>query len=120
MARGSTLRLGEGARCSVLVKNLRPTREVTQRIINPSPRQRVTDLEAHERIFFTSPLFPNLELHAAKKFPVVTQEGHGDRIWNTPLQADGTPAPAVTDDGRREILDQSLLSRTPHQSRTAV
>lgn len=115
MARGSTLRLGEGARCSVLVKNLRPTREVTQRIVNPSPRQRVTDLTAvrrgiitrgastYETIFFTSPLFPNLELHAAKKFTVVTQEGHGDRIWSTPLQADGTPAPAVTDDGGREI-----------------
>ena len=115
MARGSTLRLGEGARCSVLVKNLRPTREVTQRIVNPSPRQRVTDLTAvrrgiitrgastYETIYFTSPLFPNLELHAAKKFTVVTQEGHGDRIWSTPLQADGTPAPAVTDDGGREI-----------------
>ena len=110
-----TLCLGEGARCSVLVKNLRPTREVSQRILNPVPRQRVTDLVVVRRgnitrggmtykaIYFTSPLFPDLELHAAKKFTVVTHEGHGDRIWSTPLQADGAPAPAVTDDEGREI-----------------
>jgi hypothetical protein len=115
MARGSTLRLGEGARCSVLVKNLRPTREVTQRILNPAPRQRITDLVAvrrrnitrggvtYEAIFFTSPLFPNLELHSAKRFTIVTHEGHGDRIWSTPLQTDGTPAPAVTDNEGQEI-----------------
>ena len=110
MPRGRTLRLGEGARCSVLVKNLHPTREVSQRILNPAPRQPVTDLVAvrrgnitcggmtYEAIYFTSPLFPDLELHAAKKLTVVTHEGHGDRIWSTPLQADGTPAPAVMDD----------------------
>ena len=114
MARGSTLRLGEGARCSVLVKNLRPTREVTQRILNPAPRQRVTDLVAvrrgnitrggltYEAVYFTSPLFPGLELYAARRFTIVTHEGHGDRIWSTPLQADGTPAPATTDE-RQEI-----------------
>jgi hypothetical protein len=115
MARGSTLRLGEGARCSVLVKNLRPTREVTQCILNPAPRQRVTDLVAvrhgnitrggltYEAIYFTSPLFPDLELHAAKRFTVVTHEGHSDRIWSTPLQADGTLAPTVMEDEGREI-----------------
>ena len=57
----------------------------------------------YEAIYFTSPLFPDLELHAAKKLTVVTHEGHGDRIWSTPLQADGTPAPAVMDDEGREI-----------------
>jgi hypothetical protein len=39
-----TLRLGEGARCNVLVKNLRPSREIKERILNPQPKQRVTDL----------------------------------------------------------------------------
>ena len=103
-------RLGEGARCSVLIKNLRPSREVEQRIVNPAPRQRATDLVAvrrgnitrgrrsYEAIFFTSPTFPDLELYAARKFTVVEQEGHADRLWETPLQADGTPAAAVTDD----------------------
>ena len=115
MPRGRILRLGEGARCSVLVKNLRPTREVSQRILNPAPRQRVTDLVAvrrgnitrsgltYEAIYFMSPIFPDLELHAAKKLTVVTHEGHGDRIWSTPLHADGTPALAVTDDEGQEI-----------------
>ena len=78
MVRGATLCIGEGARCSVLVKNLRPMREVTQRILNPVPRQHVTDLVAirhgnitrgtlmYEAKFFTSPLFPDLKIHTAK------------------------------------------------------
>ena len=115
MAQGSTLRLGKGARCSVLVKNLRPTREVTQCILNPAPRQRVTDLVAvrcgnitrggltYEAVYFTSPLFPDLELYTAKRFTIVTHEGHGDRIWSMPLQVDGTPAPAITDNEGQEI-----------------
>jgi hypothetical protein len=57
----------------------------------------------YEAIYFTSPLFPGLELHAAKKLTVVTHEGHSDCIWSTPLEADGTPAPAVTDDEGQEI-----------------
>ena len=71
---------------SVLVKNLRPTREVTQRILNPVPHQRMTDLVAvrhgnitrgtltNEAKFFMSPLFPDLELHAAKKFTIETHK----------------------------------------------
>ncbi len=115
MPRGRTLRLGEGARCSVLVKILRPTGEVSQRILNPAWHQRVTDLVAvrrgnitrggvtYEVIYFTSPLFPDLELHTTNKFTVLTHEGPSDRIWSTPLQVDGTPAPAVTDNEGQEI-----------------
>jgi hypothetical protein len=96
MAQSGTLRIGEGARCSVLVKNLRPTREVTQRILNPALHQRVKDLVVVRRgnitrdgamykaIYFTSLLFPDLELHAAKKYTVMTQEGHVNCIWSTP------------------------------------
>ena len=87
MARGGTVHIGEGARCSVLVKNLHLTREVTQRTLNPAPRQRMSDLVVVrqgnitcsgltcEAIYFTSPLFPDLELHAAKRFTVVTHKG---------------------------------------------
>ena len=32
----------------------------------------------YEAINFTSSLFPDLEIHATKRFIVVTQEGHGD------------------------------------------
>ena len=86
MVRPRTLRLGEGARCNVLVKNLRPSREINERILNPLPRQRVTDLVAtrrgiitrgrssYEAIFFTSPTFPNLELHAARRITIVNTE----------------------------------------------
>ncbi len=44
MVRRRSLRLGEGARCNVLVKNLRPSREIKECILNPQPKQRVTDL----------------------------------------------------------------------------
>ncbi len=44
MVRPRTLRLGKGARCNVLVKNLRPSRKIKERILNPQPKQRVTDL----------------------------------------------------------------------------
>ena len=59
MTRRRTLRLGEGARCNVLVKNLRPSREVKERILNPQPRQRVTELIVTRRAFITrgNPLF---------------------------------------------------------------
>jgi hypothetical protein len=115
MAQGNTLRIGEGARCSVLVRNLRPTREVTQRILNPVPRQCVTDLVAvrrtnitrggltYEVTFFTSPLFSNIELHAAKRFTVKMHVGHADCVWDTPLQAYGTATSAVPDNEGQEI-----------------
>ncbi len=114
-------RLGEGARCSVLMKNLRPSREVEKRIVNPAPHQRTTDLVAvrrgnitrgrstYEVIYFTSPTFPDLELYAARRFTVIEQEGHADRLWETPLQANGTPAPAVTDD-EGQVINENIFS----------
>ncbi len=44
MVRRWSLRLGKGARCNVLVKNLRPSRKIKERILNPQPKQQVTDL----------------------------------------------------------------------------
>ena len=57
----------------------------------------------NEAKFFMSPLFPDLELHAAKKFTIETHKGHGDHIWNMPLQADGNHSPAITDDEGQEM-----------------
>jgi hypothetical protein len=123
MVRPPTLRLGEGARSSVLVKNLRPSREITERILNPLPRQRVTDLVAtrrgiitrgrssYEAIFFTSPTFPNLELHAARRFTVVDAEGHPDRVWTTVLQSDSTEATPADPNAEQEI-DPSIFRAT--------
>lgn len=123
MVRPPTLRLGEGARCSVLVKNLLPSHGITERILNPLPRQRVTDLVAtrqgiitrgrlsYEAIFFTSPTFPNLELHAARRFTVVDAEGHPDRVWTTVLQSDGAEATPANPNPEQEI-DPSIFRAT--------
>jgi hypothetical protein len=113
--------LGQGARCLVLIKNLRPSREVEQHIVNPAPHQRATDLVAvrrgnvthgrssYEVIYFTSPTFPNLELYIARRFMIVEQEGHADRFWDMPLEADGTPAAAVMND-EGQIINENIFS----------
>jgi hypothetical protein len=123
MVRPPTLCLGEGARCSVLVKNLRPSREITERILNPLPRQLVTGLVAtrqgiitrgrssYEAIFFTSPTFPNLKLHAARRFTIVDAEGHPDRVWTTVLQSDGTEETPANPNPEQEI-DPSIFQAT--------
>ena len=41
--------LGEGARCSMLVKYLRPSKAVADAIVNPTAGQRVDDLIAVKR-----------------------------------------------------------------------
>jgi hypothetical protein len=116
MARSQTLRLGKGARCSVLVKNLRPSCEIKERILNPLLRQRVTDLvvrrraiitngrSTYEAIYFTSATFPNLDLHSARRFTVVDAEGHPNRVYTTIT----TP---VEPDAEREI-DPSIFNAT--------
>ena len=55
--------------------------------------------------FFTSATFPDLELHAARKFA----EGHPDCVWTTILQADGTEATPVDPSKEREI-DPSIFN----------
>ena len=121
MTRRQSLCLGKGARCNVLVKNLRPSREIKERILNPQPRQRVTDLiitrraiitrgsSTFDAIFFTSATFPDLEIYAARKFTIVDAEGHPDRVWTTVLQADGTKAKPVATMKEQEI-DPSIFS----------
>ena len=122
MRRGSSLCIGEGARCSVLVSNLRPSKEVSERIVNAVPRQRVEDLVAvrrgiitrggktYEAIYFTSETFPGLEVYASKRFTVVKGEGRPDGIWATPLTSEGAPAPTI-DDAEREINPLIFQSR---------
>jgi hypothetical protein len=123
MVQRRSLRLGEGARCNVLVKNLRPSREIKERILNPQPKQRMTDLivtrraiitrgnSLYEAIFFTSATFPDFELHTARKFTIVNAEGHPDRVWTTALQADGNKAMPVDPFEEREI-DPSIFNAT--------
>ncbi len=58
---------------------------------------------SYEAIFFTSPTFPNLELHAARRFTVVDAEGHPDV-----LQSDGTEATQANPNPEQEI-DPSIF-----------
>jgi hypothetical protein len=53
MVRPWTLRLGKGAKCNVLVKNLCPSRKIKERILNPQLKQRVTDLLVTRRAILT-------------------------------------------------------------------
>jgi hypothetical protein len=87
------LRVGEGATCSILLKFLRPSREMSERFPNALPTQRLDDLVAvcfavftrgrssYPAIFFTTPTFPGVELQAAKKKVKVLQEGHPGSYW---------------------------------------
>ncbi len=93
MARGRTLRLGEGARCSILLKYLLPSRDVASTFPNTTSTQRLDDLVAvcraqHTRrgmsvdtVFLTSPTFPGIEMSAARKRVVVVEGGHVDSFW---------------------------------------
>jgi hypothetical protein len=69
--------LGKGARCSCLAKYIRPSKDVSEALVNSKPGRRIDDLIAISRdvttrggktfvsIFFRSSTFPGL-LHAAE------------------------------------------------------
>ncbi len=65
MARPQALRIGEGATCSVLVKRLRPSRNVAEANLNASANQRVKDLIATHHAITTrkSHSFQTIFLH---------------------------------------------------------
>ena len=93
MARRPKPRLGEGATCSVLVKFLRPTREVKEKYPHNVPDERVDGLVAvragrktrgrteYPAVFFTHPEFPGVELSAAQNKIKVVAEGHPSGFW---------------------------------------
>ena len=78
MAPTARICLGEGARCSVLVKYLRPSKAVADAIVNPVAGQRVDDLIAVKRemttrrgkeffsIFYRSESIPGVLLSSAE------------------------------------------------------
>ena len=128
MPRPTTKRLGEGARCSVLLKLLRPSREVAERFPNATAQQRLDDLIAtrlgradrrgnnFEAVFFTSATFPGLELSCARGKYIVREEGHTH--WDVPTRvprggaragagrpADAVPVAEIVEE-REEIPDE--------------
>ena len=99
MTRSTTKRLGEGARCSGLVKLLRPAREVAEALPNTTAQQRLDDLIAthlgmtdhqghnYESVFFTSASIPGVILSCARRNCIVREEGHPDALWDVPTRA---------------------------------
>ena len=99
MPRPPTKCLGEGARCSVLVKLLRPSREVAEALPNTTAQQRLDDLIAtrldrtdrrgnnFESVFFTSVSIPGVILSCARRNCTVREEGHPYALWDVPTRA---------------------------------
>ncbi|KAL3823120.1 hypothetical protein ACHAXA_006450 [Cyclostephanos tholiformis] len=100
-----------------------PNHLITEHILNPLPMQRVTDLVAkrrgiitrgrstYEAMFFTSASFPDVELHAAKRYTVVDAKGHPDRLWTTVLYEDDTEATPADPNPEQEI-DPAIFRAT--------
>lgn len=108
MARGHRRLLGDGARCSVLLSRLRPSKQVADAFPNSTSTQRLDDLVplrrervtrrglSYESIFFSSASIPNIELSAARRFVVIEEQGPNEGLWeevaNNPVP--GNPLPA--------------------------
>ena len=87
-------RLGAGAKCSVLIKFLHPSKLVKETLTNPRHNERLDDLIAirEERkkvnrkdqvvVAFRHCKFDNQELHCVKRFVKVVNEGHPDHFFN--------------------------------------
>ena len=102
MARRNHRRLGDGARCSVLLSKLRPSERVADAFPNSESTQRLDDLVAlrrqrvtrrglsYEAIFFSSASIPNIEVPAARRFVVVVEQGPDKGLWD---EVANNPAP---------------------------
>jgi hypothetical protein len=112
----ATLCLGKGARCSCLVKFIRPSKDVAAALVNPKPGRSIDDLIAVSRdvttrggkrfvsIFFRSSTIPGL-LHAAERWVRVEEQGPGE-IWREFLPIAEAPAATIaTDKQGEEIAD---------------
>ncbi len=91
MAPSARLCLRKGARCSCLVRFIRPLKDVAAALVNPEPGRRIDDLIAISRdvttrggktfvsIFFQSSTIPSL-LHAAERWIKVEEQGPPDQL----------------------------------------
>lgn len=123
MTRSGILRIGEGARCSVLLSMLRPSQAVAERFPAIMPRQRLDDLMAvrhemvtrnrstYEAIFFTSFTFPGQEMHCARRYAVVQAEGHQDAFWEErEVEVSAPPADLLQEGVDSEPIDESIFT----------
>jgi hypothetical protein len=116
MAPSARLRLREGARCSCLVKIIRPSKDVAAALVNPEPGRRIEDLIAISRdvtnrggktfaaIFFRSSTIPGL-LHAVERWVKVGEEGPPDQLWEAAAPAEAPVTAVYIDERREDIVD---------------
>ncbi len=117
MAPSARLCLGKGARCSCLVKFIRPSKDVAAALVNPPKLgRRIDDLIALSRdvttrggkrfvsIFFWSSTIPGL-LHAAEQWFKVEEQGPLDQLWEDAAPAEAPTATAAIDEDGKEIAD---------------
>ena len=96
MPRSPALRLGEGARCSVLLKKLHPSPTINELFPNYESQRRLDDLRAthqaevtrrgrtYTATFFSSASAHGHILHCANRWVTVLEEGNADGYWDNP------------------------------------
>ena len=124
MAPSARLCLGKGARCSCLVKSIRPSKDVAAALVDPKPGRCIDDLIAISLdvttrggktcvfIFLRSSTItiPGL-LHAAEQWIKVEEQGPPDQLWEDAAPSEA-PAAAVYIDERGEENCRLCLQRT--------
>ncbi len=92
MVQAAKKQLGEGTRCSVLLRYLRPSWLVAEAFPNATVQQQLDVLVAvriakttragrsYWSVFFTSATVPGIKLSASRQFTVVREEGYADGI----------------------------------------
>ena len=96
-----TKRLGVGAKISCLSKLLHPSALIRQKYVNPERGHRLENLivvrleqklisrKQQLAVVMTHHGFPDVELHAVKRYCKVTQEGREDLFFDAPVPPQG-------------------------------
>ncbi len=118
MAPIARLCLGEGARYYCLAKYIRPSKDVSEALVNPKQGRRIDDLIVISRdvttrggggktfvsIFFRSSTIPGL-LHAAERWIKVVEQGPPDQLWEHAAPAEAPAAAVYIDEQGEDIAD---------------